>query len=120
MTAGPEGPALRLTAAWVAAAMGAALVAGDPWQEFHGASIDTRTLAPGDLFIAIRGERLDGVEFAEAAIEKGAAGVVVPSGWSAKASASAQAAADKSAERVVVIEVADTTLALQALGHAIR
>jgi UDP-N-acetylmuramyl pentapeptide synthase len=89
--------------------MDAALVAGDPWQEFHGVSIDTRTLAAGDLFIAIRGERLDGAEFAEAAIEKGAAGVVVPRGWSAKALA----------ERVV-LEVEDTTVALQALGQAIR
>ena len=87
MTSGPEGPALRLTARWVAGAMGAALVAGDPSQEFHGVSIDTRTLAAGDLFIAIRGERFDGAEFAETAIEKGAAGVVVPRSWSAKASA---------------------------------
>ena len=86
MTSGPKGPALRLTARWVAGAMGAALVAGDPSQEFHGVSIDTRTLAAGDLFIAIRGERFDGAEFAEAAIGKGAAGVVVPRGWSAKAS----------------------------------
>jgi len=109
MTSGPEGPALRLTARWVAGAMGAALVAGDPSQEFHGVSIDTRTLAAGDLFIAIRGERFDGAEFAEAAIEKGAAGVVVPRKWSEKASAGR-----------VVLEVDDTTLALQELGHAVR
>jgi UDP-N-acetylmuramoyl-tripeptide--D-alanyl-D-alanine ligase len=98
-----------LTATWVAKAMDAALVAGDPWQEFHDVSIDTRSLAPGDLFIAIRGERLDGAEFAKAAIEKGAAGVVVPRGskWGAT-------------ERAIVIETDDTTLALQALGHAIR
>ena len=114
MTSGPEGPALRLTARWVAGAMGAALVAGDPSQEFHGVSIDTRTLAAGDLFIAIRGERFDGAEFAEAAIEKGAAGVVVPRSWSAKASA------ERGTRSVRAIEVDDTTLALQALGHAVR
>jgi UDP-N-acetylmuramoyl-tripeptide--D-alanyl-D-alanine ligase len=117
MTSGPEGPALRLTARWVAGAMGAALVAGDPSQEFRGVSIDTRTLAAGDLFIAIRGERFDGAEFAEAAIGKGAAGVVVPRGWSAKASA--ERGATTSAGRVV-LEVDDPTLALQALGHAVR
>ena len=117
MTSGPEGPALRLTARWVAGAMGAALVAGDPSQEFHGVSIDTRTLAAGDLFIAIRGERFDGAEFAEAAIGKGAAGVVVPRGWSAKASA--ERGTKASAARVV-LEVDDPTLALQALGHAVR
>ena len=72
-------------------------------------SIDTRTIARGELFVAIRGERFDGAEFAEAAIEKGAAGVVVPRGSSAKVSAGR-----------VVIEVDDTTRALQALAHAIR
>jgi UDP-N-acetylmuramoyl-tripeptide--D-alanyl-D-alanine ligase len=110
MTAGPEGPALRLTAGWVVRAMDAGLVAGDPSQEFHGVSIDTRTLMPGDLFIAIRGERLDGTEFADAAIEKGAAGLVVPRG----------SAVTKPRASVAVIEVDDTTAALQALGHAIR
>jgi UDP-N-acetylmuramoyl-tripeptide--D-alanyl-D-alanine ligase len=132
MTPGPEGPALRLTARWVAGAIGAALVAGDPSQEFHGVSIDTRTLAAGDLFIAIRGERFDGAEFAEAAIGKGAAGVVVPRRWSATlrqaqgrpeqsrgATASAERGVKASAERVV-LEVDDPTLALQALGHAVR
>ena len=44
-------------------------------------SIDTRTLEAGELFVAIRGERFDGAEFAGAAIEAGAAGVVVPRGW---------------------------------------
>jgi UDP-N-acetylmuramoyl-tripeptide--D-alanyl-D-alanine ligase len=126
MTSGPEGPALRLTARWVAGAMNAALGAGDPSQEFHGVSIDTRTLAAGDLFIAIRGERFDGAEFAEAAIGKGAAGVVVPRGWSAtlrqaqsrpEQGRGAKASAE---QRVVVLEVDDTTLALQALGHAVR
>lgn len=117
MTSGPEGPALRLTARWVAGAMGAVLVAGDPSQEFHGVSIDTRTLAAGDLFIAIRGERFDGVEFAEAAIGKGAAGVVVPRGWSANAPNERGVTA--SAGRVV-LEVDDTTRALQALGHGVR
>lgn len=115
MTSGPEGPALRLMASWVAGAMGAGLVAGDPSQEFHGVSIDTRTLAPGDLFIAIRGERFDGAEFADAAIEKEAAGVVVPRGWSGQRSAKASAE-----RRAVVLEVDDTTAALQALGHAVR
>jgi len=117
MTSGPDGPALRLTARWIAGVMGAALVAGDPSQEFHGVSIDTRTLAAGDLFVAIRGERFDGAEFAEAAIGKGAAGVVVPRQWSAKASAERGATASAGC---VVLAVDDTTIALQALGHAVR
>ena len=100
---------LALDAASVAEAMHGRIVAGDRGRQFTGVSIDTRTLKRGELFIAIRGERFDGAEFAEAAIEKGAAGVVVPRKWSEKASAGR-----------VVLEVDDTTLALQELGHAVR
>lgn len=42
-----------------------------------GASIDTRTLEPGDLYFAIRGDVHDGHDFVPAALEKGAAGAVV-------------------------------------------
>jgi len=48
---------------------GGAFVAG-------GVSIDTRTLASGDLFVALAGER-DGHEFVGAAFERGAAGALV-------------------------------------------
>jgi len=44
-----------------------------------GVSIDTRTLNPGDLYVAIRGKRLDGHQFCDMAMEKGAVGVVVDS-----------------------------------------
>jgi UDP-N-acetylmuramoyl-tripeptide--D-alanyl-D-alanine ligase len=40
-------------------------------------SIDTRTLQPGDLYIAIIGENTDGHKYIEQAKEKGAAAVVV-------------------------------------------
>jgi UDP-N-acetylmuramoyl-tripeptide--D-alanyl-D-alanine ligase len=42
-----------------------------------GVSIDTRTLQPGDLFIALCGETGDGHDHAVQAIEAGAAGVMV-------------------------------------------
>ena len=42
-----------------------------------GYSIDSRTLKPGELFFAVRGERLDGHDFVEAAIAQGAVGAVV-------------------------------------------
>jgi len=96
----------------VAAAMQGVL-SGDASQEFTGVSIDTRTIGEGELFVAIRGERFDGSEFAAAAIEKGASGVVVPRGWAAARGWSAN-------ERAAAIEVADTTIALQALAHVIR
>ena len=104
---------IPLTAAWVAEAMAGTLAAGGRGVEFAGVSIDTRTLAANELFFAIRGEHFDGTDFAEAAIERGATGVVVPRGrnrWSAKASA----------ERPAVIEVDDTVVALQSLANAIR
>lgn len=43
----------------------------------HSISIDTRTLEPGALFFAIKGEARDGHEFVAAALEKGAAAAVV-------------------------------------------
>ena len=42
-----------------------------------GASIDTRTLEPGDAFFAITGEARNGHDFVTAAFEKGAALAVV-------------------------------------------
>ena len=42
-----------------------------------GVSIDSRTLAPGDLFIALRGPNHDGHDFIGAAFERGAAAAMV-------------------------------------------
>jgi UDP-N-acetylmuramoyl-tripeptide--D-alanyl-D-alanine ligase len=39
--------------------------------------IDSRLVGPGDLFVALRGERADGHDFAAAAVAAGAAGVLV-------------------------------------------
>src|SRR3974377_1147502 len=42
-----------------------------------GYSIDSHTVAPGGLFFAVRGERLDGHDFIAAALERGAVAAVV-------------------------------------------
>ena len=42
-----------------------------------GYSIDSRTVAAGELFFAVRGERLDGHDFVLAALERGAVAAVV-------------------------------------------
>lgn len=42
-----------------------------------GISTDTRTLAPGDTFVALRGERFDGHDFLAQAVGRGAAALVV-------------------------------------------
>ncbi|MBI1198358.1 MAG: UDP-N-acetylmuramoyl-tripeptide--D-alanyl-D-alanine ligase [Phenylobacterium sp.] len=67
-----------------------------------GVSIDTRTLEPGDLFVALAGVR-DGHEFVEAAMARGAAGALV-----------SRAVPGPS------VRVADTQIALEQLGIAAR
>src|ERR1700730_4247915 len=42
-----------------------------------GYSIDSRTVRPGEVFFAVRGERMDGHEFIEQALDKGAIAAVV-------------------------------------------
>ena len=43
----------------------------------QGYSIDSRTVAPGELFFAVRGERLDGHDFIAGALDRGAIAAVV-------------------------------------------
>ena len=76
-----------------------------------GYSIDSRTLAPGDLFFAVRGERLDGHDFVEAALERGAAAAIV---------SREQFARYPEGIRPRLLAVEDTLAALQALGAAVR
>ncbi|HET7059602.1 MAG TPA: Mur ligase domain-containing protein, partial [Nitrospiraceae bacterium] len=40
-------------------------------------SLDTRSLRPGDLFLALRGDRFDGHDFIATALSRGAVGVIV-------------------------------------------
>ena len=64
---------------WTAAAMADAMrakVSGAP-SAVHGLSIDSRTVAPGDAYFAIKGDVHDGHAFVEAALQAGAALAVV-------------------------------------------
>ena len=49
--------------------------------EAFGYSIDSRTLNAGDLFFAVKGDRVDGHDYVEAALANGAAGCVVSNHW---------------------------------------
>jgi UDP-N-acetylmuramoyl-tripeptide--D-alanyl-D-alanine ligase len=120
--AGPDGSALRLSTAWVAALTHGVVTSGDGEREFGNVSIDTRTLKAGDLYFGVRGDRFDGADFAGDALAVGAAGVVVPRGWMARSGRpwSAGRAEQAPPLRPVVIEVDDTTVALQDLAHGIR
>lgn len=100
--------AIPLAAGQMAAAMHGRLVAGEEDRYVTGFSIDTRTLASGDLFFAIVARR-DGHDFATAASRRRAAGIVV--------SRPVELGGDNES---FVIEVADTTRALQDLARYVR
>jgi UDP-N-acetylmuramoyl-tripeptide--D-alanyl-D-alanine ligase len=74
-----------------------------------GYSIDSRTLQPGDLFFAVRGERLDGHDYVDAALAKGAVAAVVER---------ERASQYRDKSRLLLVE--DSLLALQRLGAAVR
>jgi UDP-N-acetylmuramoyl-tripeptide--D-alanyl-D-alanine ligase len=69
-----------MTALWTAAeaaiATGTAPVPGANWAA-RGVSIDTRAVAPADLFVALKGPRFDGHDFVVAALSGGAAAAMV-------------------------------------------
>ncbi len=50
-------------------------------KKWSGGSIDTRTLEPGNIFFAIKGEHVDGHDFITEALAKGASVVVVSREW---------------------------------------
>jgi murE/murF fusion protein len=59
------------------AATGGRIEGVDAGTEISGLSIDSRTIQPGEAFVAIAGERFDGHDFAGAALEAGAALAIV-------------------------------------------
>lgn len=86
----------------VARAVGAS--AGPRPVKVTGWSVDTRTQSPGDVYFALRGPNFDGHEFVPAAVEHGAAAVVV----------------ERPAGAPVELIVPDTLRALQTLGRWAR
>ena len=84
----------------------------DAQQPATGYSIDTRTLMPGDLFFAIRGERYDAHEFVAAALGRGARAAVV-------ARSKVTDLLDLAHNHTLLV-VDDPLLALQTLAAAVR
>lgn len=66
---------IKVTTQWISRVVEGSMVGGSV--EVDAVSTDTRTIAPGALFIALRGGNFDGHQFVEQAIEKGAAAVIV-------------------------------------------
>jgi UDP-N-acetylmuramoyl-tripeptide--D-alanyl-D-alanine ligase len=75
----------------------------------QGYSIDSRTVQRGELFFAVKGERLDGHDFVEQALSRGAIGAVVRKDQLARYSNPAG-----------LLAVDDTLVALQTLATAVR
>jgi len=80
-------------------------------KEFSAIVTDTRKISEGVLFVALKGERFNGEDFAAEALEKGAAGVVV-----------SEACDKKQLEKCAgtVLQVEDTLAAYQLLAKAWR
>jgi len=97
-----------------------ARIAGGSWIREPGAggvldgvSIDTRTLEPGEVFIALRGDRADGHAYLQRAAERGAAVAIVDDETQARA-------AMRGAAGMGALLVDDTRRALARLAGARR
>ena len=69
-----------MSALWTLDALKAATgarVSGVPAQDILGVSIDSRSIGPGEAFFAIKGDRVDGHDYVQSALARGAAVVVV-------------------------------------------
>ena len=74
-----------------------------------GYSIDSRTMQPGELFFAVKGERMDGHDFVAQALDRNAVAAVVRKDQLARYTVKTR-----------LIAVDDTLAALQTLGSAVR
>ncbi|HEX4308545.1 MAG TPA: UDP-N-acetylmuramoyl-tripeptide--D-alanyl-D-alanine ligase [Acidobacteriaceae bacterium] len=100
---------MRLTLEQIARWSAADVAAGEGSILATGYSIDSRTLRLGDLFFAVRGERFDGHDFVDAALNRGASAAVV-----------ARDRIDALAGKRPLLLVDDPLAALQRLAAAVR
>lgn len=100
---------IKLTLNEVIDAIGGRPVTPPPARSVSGVSTDSRTLAAGELFFAIAGDKFDGHDFVAAAFERGANGAVVRQDRCA-------ALARTAASGATLIGVEDTVAALGRLA----
>ena len=91
-----------------------AKVMAEKVRDFIDVVTDTRKIAEGVLFVALKGERFNGEDFAAEALKKGAAGVVVGKDCSEENLVQAKA------EQGTVLQVDDTLAAYQQLAQLHR
>lgn len=111
---------LRLTLRWVAAAVGGDLRCADPQREIGNVAIDTRVLQAGDFFVALRGTKYDAHHFVAQAFEKGASGAIVERGYVGHEGRAGEGQERAAPAGYALVEVDDTTAALQDLARAVR
>jgi UDP-N-acetylmuramoyl-tripeptide--D-alanyl-D-alanine ligase len=83
----------------------------DPMARLAGVSIDSRSVRPGELFIAIHGPRHDGHDHVASALERGAIAAIV---------AAAKVVQFPDAIRAKCVVVDDTFVALKQFARAVR
>lgn len=105
---------MRLSPEEIAAAMGAEVIAEGEPEPPRRATIDSSQTGPGDLFFGLRGERRDGGEFAPAAIEASAWGVVIGT----RVRRTFVPDSEQEVRRSWVFAVEDPLAAMQALARA--
>src|SRR6516162_9469771 len=70
-----------LTLSQIAQFAGASLSSSDGTVVINKVSTDSRTIKPGELFVALRGENFEGHDFVEASAKSGATGALVALKW---------------------------------------
>ncbi len=94
---------LSLSLREIAGAVEGKIVQGNPEKKFNNVTIDSRRVKPGDIFVAIIGDNNDGHEFIPEAVENGARMII-------------SARSIKAYSNVAILQVKDTTGALQKLA----
>ncbi len=67
----------KITAQEILGPTGGILISGNGRISFSGLSTDSRTVGPNELFWALKGDRFDGHDFVQKALEQGARGIVI-------------------------------------------
>ena len=98
-----------LSIAQIAQFAGSATPNGHGERSITSLSTDSRTVQPGELFVALRGENFDGHKFVEQTMQRGAAGAIVETKWTGK-----------TAPDFSILRVADTLVAYQQIAAHYR
>ena len=98
-----------LTLSQIAQFAGASLSSGDGTVVIDKIGTDSRTIKPGELFVALPGENFDGHDFVESVATSGATGALVDHQWNGNVP-----------DSFAVIQATDTLVAYQKIAANYR